>query len=258
MSSIGSHLREARTRKGFSTEDVYNKIKIHPRVVEALEQDRFEALPSPMFVKSFIKTYADFLEINADELIQSYEKDKRKDPEQVIFIKPAHEKIRTAPLLGENVVRPILFVVLAAVVLFVSFFLLRSALNFVTSAKKAAPQKVKVKRSTPSVPAQFSSEWLRSPAAGNFPKIDKKEPLLLVVKATDNVWLRVTSDSKVLFESTLRKGAQEAWTAASFIEIWTGHPAGMQLTINNYPLGSLGRAIVKKMVVSHEGIKKLA
>ena len=66
MSSIGTVLKEARTKKSISLEDVHSKIKIHPRVLQLLEEDKFEKLPSSVFAKSFLKSYAEFLEVNSE------------------------------------------------------------------------------------------------------------------------------------------------------------------------------------------------
>ena len=88
MSSIGSVLKEARVKRSVSLEEVQLKTKIHPTVLQLLEEDKFDRLPSPLFVKSFLKTYAEFLEIKPDELIAAYEREKHRDPEQILFIRP--------------------------------------------------------------------------------------------------------------------------------------------------------------------------
>ena len=72
MSSIGYTLKEARNKKSISLDDVHAKIKVHPRVLQLLEEDKFDKLPSPIFVKSFLKSYADFLEIDSSSIIKSY------------------------------------------------------------------------------------------------------------------------------------------------------------------------------------------
>ena len=44
--SIGAVLKEARTKKSITLEDVHAKLKIHPRVLQLLEEDKFDKLPS--------------------------------------------------------------------------------------------------------------------------------------------------------------------------------------------------------------------
>ena len=100
-----------------------------------------------------------------------------------------------------------------------------------------------------------ASEWLRSTEQGNFPEIKKSAPLELQVKALDNVWLRVTCDGKVLFQSILKRGAAETWKAKEKIEIWTGNSSSMYLMLNNFGIGSPGKGVIKKMLITHEGVR---
>ena len=58
MPDIGNTLREARIRKGLTITDVENVTKIRAKYLEALEEDDFEVLPGPTFVKGFLRTYA--------------------------------------------------------------------------------------------------------------------------------------------------------------------------------------------------------
>ena len=60
MSSIGNALKEAREKKSISLDDVHTRVKIHPRVLQLLEEDRFDKLPSPLFAKSFSASLINF------------------------------------------------------------------------------------------------------------------------------------------------------------------------------------------------------
>ena len=269
MTSIGNTLKEARGRKSLTLEDVHAKLKIHPRVLQLLEDDRFEKLPSPLFVKSFIKTYADFLEVNGEELVQTYERESRRDPEQVLFIKPAELRNREADAKAAPW-KPLMMVVASILVVTVGYAAYKGIENFrathpafarkaesVKSLKSAKPAKVVASGVVvpAAVPAKQGKEWLRSPEQGNFPKIAKTEPLELTVRALDNVWLRVTCDGKVLFQSILRRETQERWVANQSVEIWTGNSSNMALTLNGRSLGSPGQGVVKKMVITRSGVK---
>ncbi|MBC7292612.1 MAG: helix-turn-helix domain-containing protein, partial [Thermoleophilia bacterium] len=69
---IGNTLREARLRKGLSIKDVEDATKIRAKYLQALEDDDFEVLPGPTFVKAFLRTYATFLKLDADALVEEY------------------------------------------------------------------------------------------------------------------------------------------------------------------------------------------
>lgn len=259
VSTIGNTLKEARAKKDLTLEDVQAKLKIHPRVLQLLEEDRFEKLPSPLFVRSFLRSYADFLEVNSDELLQAYEREGRREPEQVIFLRPAEERLRAersrefpwAAVAG-----------VAAAVAFTGLVFGGAALLKRIEWPKAPPKPARVERKAvpkaapaPAPASAAKREWLRSVEQGNFPKIAKRTPLELTVKAVDNVWLRVTADGQVVFQQTMRRGASNVWSAKTGLEIWTGNSSNMALSLNGYPLGSPGKGVVKKMVINHEGVK---
>jgi len=69
---IGSSLREARTRRGLAIADIERATHIRSRYLAALEEDRFDALPGPAYAKGFLRTYADFLGLEAQRFVDEY------------------------------------------------------------------------------------------------------------------------------------------------------------------------------------------
>lgn len=263
MSTIGSTLRDARTKKSVSLEEVHAKIKIHPRVLQLLEDEKFDRLPSPFFVKSFLKAYAEFLEIDAEQIVQIYEREGRSEPDQVLFIRTADERDKAArpAAVIPAVVAAVVVVALAGAAI-AGGASIKKFIEQRGNSKSPAVASKKVRAAAPaaggSPAAKKPREWLRNAEAGDFPSIPRTSPLELKVKAIDVVWMRVKCDGKVLFESILKRGASESWTAKDQIEIWTGNAANMSLTLNNYLLGSPGKGIAKKMILTHDGVKALS
>jgi len=70
--SLGQQLRTAREALGLNIEDVSRQLCLSPRQVTALESDAFDALPSPTFVRGFIRNYAKLLQLDADTLLSLY------------------------------------------------------------------------------------------------------------------------------------------------------------------------------------------
>ncbi|RQW88221.1 MAG: helix-turn-helix domain-containing protein [Geobacter sp.] len=67
--TIGSRLREARERKGLSLEDVARTTRISRGYLKALEEDDSDKLPSEAYAKGFLRVYAQFLNVAAEELV---------------------------------------------------------------------------------------------------------------------------------------------------------------------------------------------
>jgi hypothetical protein len=56
---IGNSLREARTRRQIDVGQAEQATKIRARYLRALEDERFDQLPSQTYVKGFLRTYSD-------------------------------------------------------------------------------------------------------------------------------------------------------------------------------------------------------
>jgi cytoskeleton protein RodZ len=69
----GAQLSAARIAAGLSVADVAAQMRITPRQVEALEGDRFEELPGPVFVRGFIRNYARVLKLEPVPLLHALE-----------------------------------------------------------------------------------------------------------------------------------------------------------------------------------------
>jgi cytoskeleton protein RodZ len=67
---VGSALAEARKAQGLSHHDVAQQIKFMPRQLEALEAERFESLPGPTIARGMVRTYARFLKLDPDPLLE--------------------------------------------------------------------------------------------------------------------------------------------------------------------------------------------
>lgn len=66
MKNISDILREEREKQGISIADVVNTTKIKKSFITAIEQGRFEELPSDTYAMGFVKNYAQFLGISED------------------------------------------------------------------------------------------------------------------------------------------------------------------------------------------------
>lgn len=72
MESIGEKLRQTRESKKLSLKDVSNETNLAPTFIEALEDEDFDKFPSETYILGFLKTYSEFLKLDADEMIQLY------------------------------------------------------------------------------------------------------------------------------------------------------------------------------------------
>lgn len=61
MKTVGSILKEARTAKNLTLENVERDTKIRIKFLRAIEDDAYQLLPSPIYAKGFVKNYSEYL-----------------------------------------------------------------------------------------------------------------------------------------------------------------------------------------------------
>lgn len=72
MFEIGNSLREARLRRHVEFTDAEHGTKIRGKYLRALEDERFELLPSHTYVKGFLRTYAEYLGLDGQLYVDEY------------------------------------------------------------------------------------------------------------------------------------------------------------------------------------------
>lgn len=72
MPEIGPTLRETRIRAGLEISDIEASTKIRAKYLRAIENEEWDLLPGPTFAKTFLRTYAETLELDSRLLLEEY------------------------------------------------------------------------------------------------------------------------------------------------------------------------------------------
>jgi cytoskeleton protein RodZ len=72
MAEIGATLREARMRARIDVSEIEAGTKIRAKYLRALENEEWDLLPGPTFVKSFLRTYGQALGLDGRALVEEY------------------------------------------------------------------------------------------------------------------------------------------------------------------------------------------
>jgi cytoskeleton protein RodZ len=73
MASVGAYLRELRTRRGLSLEEIARTTRVAHRYLAALENDAFTELPAPVFIRGFIRAYCQALGESPHEALRHFD-----------------------------------------------------------------------------------------------------------------------------------------------------------------------------------------
>lgn len=101
MSDLGQQLKEARLARGLSLDDVQEMTKIRKRYLEAIESGDYKVLPGSFYVRAFIKTYAETVGVDADELLTEH-KQQVPDVDPEPTMEPVLQKRRSSRVAERN------------------------------------------------------------------------------------------------------------------------------------------------------------
>src|SRR6201989_1681745 len=125
MADIGTTLREARIRARIDISEVEARTKIRAKYLRAIENEEWDLLPGPVYVKGFLRTYGDFLGVDSrllvDEYKRRYERPADQDLPPITPLGRQRERKRRGPRLG-----PVAAVVLVLAAVVVALFLVGS------------------------------------------------------------------------------------------------------------------------------------
>jgi Helix-turn-helix domain/RodZ C-terminal domain len=211
---IGSSLRTAREQRKLELADVEQATHIRTKYLRALEDERFDVLPGPAYVKGFLRTYADHLGLDGQRFLEEYNSRF-----------PPADPLEAAPLVRVRPRRRLLDarLVLIPVAVAIGLFVWRTASGGGQEKAASVPTPVHVAANTVT----------RGPPAPP-PPPPRRTARLDLVATRGPCWLsvRLGSDSgRVLYERTLEAG-QRARFVANRLWLRIGAPWNVDATLN--------------------------
>lgn len=77
---LGKKIQRAREAKNMSQVDLADKLNLSAKIIENLEQENFDDLPAPAFVRGYVRAIAIHLDLDVDDALATYAKQKPEDP----------------------------------------------------------------------------------------------------------------------------------------------------------------------------------
>jgi helix-turn-helix protein len=156
MTDIGVTLREARMRARIDISEVERATKIRARYLRAMEHEEWDALPGPVYVKSFLRTYSDYLGLDTrmllDEYKRRFERPSDHDGRSIATLHRERERAARGPL-----VPPWLVIGLVLIAVVVALYLVGT----LSSKKSPTPPAATVS----TTPAHTQHRRTRKPVA---------------------------------------------------------------------------------------------
>jgi len=273
--SLGAYLRSLREAKGGSLEDMARSTRVGIRHLEALEDERLADLPSPVFVRGFIRAYCSFLRENPEPALGRYQ--ELAGTRAAAHAASAPPRPRNTWASSSLVVGLVLLLILGIGLILVNLSVKKSGGTPVTTARtEPARPSTSTAPSPPPAPAPATSAPATSappvtasapppaappvaadpprpetPPAGSpaatAPSAARPAPgtastggQRLVIRALEPTWVRVQTDEGRIAEELLPAGASREWAAERRFLVTIGNAGGAELTLNGKALPPLG------------------
>ena len=263
--SLGGYLRSLREAKGGSLEDMARSTRVGIRHLEALEEERLVDLPSPVFVRGFIRAYCGFLRESPEPALGRYE--------ELVGSRAAAQAASAPPgprntwASSSVVVGLVLLLILGTGLILVNLSVKKSRGTSVATVKTESPAPSTSPAPAPvsppaPPPAAAPAPPAPAPAVATEPVRPAPPPInsapapppaarptsgaavtggqRLVIRAVEPTWVRVQTDEGRIAEELLPAGASREWAAERRFLLTIGNAGGVELTLNGKALPSLG------------------
>lgn len=102
MKDIGRQLRAKRDELGLTLEQIQAETKIRRRYLEALETGKEDLIPGEVYVKGFLRFYANFLGLDGQALVKEYNAAKEAQAAEADGATPGARPAGAAPMAGRT------------------------------------------------------------------------------------------------------------------------------------------------------------
>jgi cytoskeleton protein RodZ len=195
---IGNSLREARLRQQLDLPELEQETKIRSKYLKALEDEQFDVLPAPTYVRGFLRGYADALGLEGQLYVDEYNS-RFITGEEDVPLRPRDYQRRPQPMRQHFETRGVLVAVGAIAIVFA---LVIAAWKFGSSNETAAP-------TVPQAPVETKKH--RPPS---------RFARLMLTAANGPSWVQVRAggaSGPVKYEGTIEQGTQLPFTRRPFL-----------------------------------------
>jgi len=219
---LGERFRAAREARGASLSDVADQIRIRSVYLSAIEDEHWNAIGAPVYIRGFLRTYARYLRLDPEEAVAEFNATLPVPPAPSTDEPPAR-----SPRSGRSGLL-LIWIAGTVAVLLVAFVVYNELTLRSQQAVAMASAAPTAALASPSPPAPSPT-----PALGG------ASSLALVLSAPS--WLRVTVDGNVSMEGTFPAGTSKTFHGKSAL-VRIGNAGGVEIFVDGKDRGKLGKA----------------
>ena len=236
LEELGSRLRQCRTAQSLPIEEVAARTRIQARLLNAIEEGRLDQLPEPVYIRGFIKQFAEAVGLNGVEFASTFPMGS-----SLPLLRSTWKHLPTAQLRPIHLYGVYILLVIGAVN-GLSFLVRRSATP--VAYLNDYPQQNQQLPAPNTLPAMNLQQKLGDNKASEVTQRGQNGKSVQVgVTLKAKSWMRVVVDGRLEFEGFLPEGTQRTWAADEKVSVLAGNAGGVMVEFNNksaQPMGAPG------------------
>ena len=240
---VGEELAGARAALGLSIADIARQLKFGARQIEAMEQGRFEALPSGTFARGMVRSYARLLKLDAEQLVGRMAA-RVAVPDNAAAVASNRRPIPiTDNSRRSNMIYAVLSVAILGVIAAVVFEWQRersnaARLSFVAAARAPAePQRLASASPVEMNPSNLASFPSAEQAVPSTPSPAAQGNRRIVLKFERSSWVEVRGrDGKTLFSQLNPAGSEQTVEGRPPFSLIIGNAQYVRLSYEDRPI----------------------
>ncbi len=279
MPSFGEKLKQEREKRKITLEQISSSTKIGTRMLQALEEDKFNQLPGGIFNKGFVRAYSRCVGLDEDQTVAEYLQASGDAPPPSTEIaaredgaRENQENISRLEAISDAHARQLPWGLFAAVLLLIALALAlwtrrqreheRQALHPtptaavvpLPNAQPSGDASVKVSNESSASSSSTNSALTNSaPAGGPAPAAKTPENVsaaapaatpdefTVVIHAREESWISVTADGKPVPSEVLTAGSERNLHGRKEIVVKAGNAGGIDFRFNGKRLDTGGQ-----------------
>ena len=240
--SIGEDLKNAREERGISLREAEESTKIRIKYLMALETEDFEEIPGRVYVIGFLRTYAKYLGMNAEEMVNRF---------KILSDYPHKDEYEDKPIFKKSSHNIYLYIVV--IFIFNNDPSNNSAPESSLTDNQEAPQPSD--NLSDNIPLDDNTEANNPPdESKDLSEQENTDQLSLTINIKEsNCWLDVKSDGKESFRGILSQGDSRTFTGTKKITVKYGNAGVAEAIFNGnsiYPVGEVGQVVEKEYEIA--------
>ena len=256
LATFGEELRREREIRGISLKEISDDTKISKRFLEAIERNDHKTLPAPVFTRGFVRQYALYLGLNAEEMVTRYNYaaagddriEKSEHLQRLVSPQPAagasgqsrrEQPRRSIPPAYARIDKSVYLVAMLVIALGgVTYW----AMHHKRADNDARAEVVATTQTPAAVPTTHAAVAATAPPATTSSAPANADVLQLTLELSDDSWITLEADGKTVFSDEMKSGEHHTFEAKDRFRFKTiGNAAGVTITINDHKFPALGR-----------------